>query len=521
MSDGLLEIAFQKCEASGGKTLNLSNMDLKHFPEGIITRFASTLVLLNMGGNSLTSLPDEFSSLSSLRILFFQGNLFEIVPIVLGKMPSLYMLSFKSCRLTSIPPEALSPSVEWLILTDNKLTSLPPTIGSLTKLKKCMLSHNLLTVLPSEMSACRSIELLRLAGNALSSIPEWLLDHPTLSWLCLTGNPCLPSAPSHGSISIGSIGIGGIRRTPLSEVTIGEVLGEGASGTVSKAHWKLKREMDTDIVKEVAIKVFKGVKGSDSTPEEEIFASCLASYSNELTGAGEGQSKDGIDVEHSSVFKCKRDPLLVGKASMTMILAEVTGADSPAVLLELLPPSFEILGSPPNFDTCSRDTWPAGKHPHTSNLTADTILVLLWKVCCACLYLHSKGIAHGDIYAHNILFQSNKAELSADDNPSIGTTTDAIEVRLCDMGAATVYSSTSTGTGPTSALGAALHHMEVRAFGCLVEDLLLHCTRHGVEEQRDGEVLSALESLRDSCMDSTQGNRPSFTVVEQRLSTLL
>jgi Leucine-rich repeat (LRR) protein len=77
-----------------------------------------------------------------LRILFFANNAFKTIPLVLGKMKSLYMLSFKSNQLETIDAQSLSESVGWLILTDNNFAEVPPSIGRLTKLRKLMLAGN-------------------------------------------------------------------------------------------------------------------------------------------------------------------------------------------------------------------------------------------------------------------------------------------------------------------------------------------------------------------------------------------
>src|SRR3546814_20986939 len=52
---------------------------------------ASTLTLLNLGNNRLSSLPEWLADFSELRVLFFANHDFPEVPAVLGKLPSLYM----------------------------------------------------------------------------------------------------------------------------------------------------------------------------------------------------------------------------------------------------------------------------------------------------------------------------------------------------------------------------------------------------------------------------------------------
>ena len=59
------------------------------------------------------------------------------------------------------------------------------------------------------------------------------------------------------------------------DFSIKELLGEGASGLISKAHWFDKKE-------DVAIKVFKGDVTSDGSPEDEMEASIAAGFHESL-----------------------------------------------------------------------------------------------------------------------------------------------------------------------------------------------------------------------------------------------
>ena len=59
------------------------------------------------------------------------------MPRSVARLPRLRMLSFKGCRLTEVG--RLPRSLVWLILTGNRLTSLPRHLENLTRVRKLML----------------------------------------------------------------------------------------------------------------------------------------------------------------------------------------------------------------------------------------------------------------------------------------------------------------------------------------------------------------------------------------------
>jgi Leucine-rich repeat (LRR) protein len=199
---------------------DLANCDLDEFPLALLLPLKETIEMINLGGNSISSLPDEIVQFTKLRILFFADNKFVSFPTILGSMPSLYMVSFKSNLLEDIPEEALSPSIHWLILTNNKLKRLPASIGALTNLRKFLLSGNQLECLPEEMKGCQNLELIRLSVNNLRCLPLWLLQLPKLSWIAFSSN----SFQNHREITSSHI--------PWGSLVLKNLLGEGASGEI-------------------------------------------------------------------------------------------------------------------------------------------------------------------------------------------------------------------------------------------------------------------------------------------------
>jgi len=73
-------------QLAGTRRLKLA-CGLSEFPREILD-LADTLEVLDLSGNALTTLPDDFARLRELRILFASNNPFTELPPVLGQCPN-------------------------------------------------------------------------------------------------------------------------------------------------------------------------------------------------------------------------------------------------------------------------------------------------------------------------------------------------------------------------------------------------------------------------------------------------
>jgi hypothetical protein len=169
-------------------------------------------------------------------------------------------------------------------------------------MQKLMLAGNRLTALPSSMLDMHRLELLRISANRLVTLPDWLFNLPRLSWLAFAGNP-LGVAAAADAVAAAAAVVGDNDDTltevaiptlliPSAKLTLGDVLGEGASGVIYRAVW---RTDDNDDINNgdnkkndddgndsgggggggvgerlVAVKVFKGSVTSDGLPSGEF-----------------------------------------------------------------------------------------------------------------------------------------------------------------------------------------------------------------------------------------------------------
>ena len=294
-----------------------------------------------------------------------------------------------------------------------------------------------------------------LAGNQLTCLPSTMADLHQLRLLRLSANrfetfpEWLWTLPRLSWLALaGNPGLSHTQSLPtIPTLPLGQQLGTGASGTIYRSVYQ-----DRD----VAVKVFNGTLTSDGLPQDELQA-CIAA----------GQHPHIIDS-----------------------LAQLQ--DPPGLVLQLVPDTYHALGKPPSWETCSRDVF---ARQVTSPVSCAR------SIASAARHLHGKTVAHGDLYAHNILI-------------------DGTHCLLGDFGAATYYGD--------SDWGPRLEKIEVRAFGYLVDDLLrwagdeAHAGQEpAVESSQEQPIergdLLTLERLRNDCLSLDPALRPTFDEIVRRL----
>ena len=426
-------------QLKAGQLAGITRLDLScgltEFPREIF-ELADTLEILNLSGNALSRLPDDLHRLPHLRVLFCSDNAFTELPTCLGQCAKLSMIGFKANRISQVPAAALPPQLRWLILTDNCIRQLPEALGERPLLQKLMLAGNQLEQLPRSLAQCHNLELIRIASNRLTHLPDWLLSLPSLTWLAYAGNPVEMAVQVQADDTTPDI--------PWAELALAEVLGEGASGVIHKALWKPQ-------ALPVAVKLYKGTITSDGSPLHEMQA-CIA--------AG----------RHPNLIKVQGR--VVGHPD-----------DQAALVMDLIEPSYRNLAALPSLASCTRDIYA----PDT-RLSVDVALRIARGIASVAAHLHRHGITHGDLYAHNILWNA---------------TGDCL---LGDFGAASFHAVADT------VETRALQRIEVRAFGVLLGELL---------ERIEGEpVDAALVALQARCCQPDVLARPGFEEIEALLHAI-
>lgn len=125
------------------ESINLNGNNIATLPEGLLR--LNRLRFLNIGDNQLTDIPD-FSSLSRLRTLIIDWNLFDDPDAVLRKVAKVWtleVLSAEQCGIEEIPAEihAMRRLREFSLI-NNKIQWLPAELAKLKRLEKIWLSGN-------------------------------------------------------------------------------------------------------------------------------------------------------------------------------------------------------------------------------------------------------------------------------------------------------------------------------------------------------------------------------------------
>ena len=423
---------------------------------------------LNLSAD-LTEFPREIFDLAdTLEVLNLSGNALSSLPDDLGRLHRLRVLFCSDNQFAEVPAVlGQCPRLSMVGFKANQIRTLPAAALP-AALRWLILTDNQLEALPAEIGNCTQLQKLMLAGNRLTELPATLANCTSLELLRVAANeltelpawllalPRLAWLAYAGNPFCAPAEAAAAARHPIGTIDWAELTVEQPLGEgASGVIYRARWQRADTPAAEVAVKLFKGAITSDGLPHSELMA-CISA------GA------------HPNLIAVR------GKVG-----GHPTGAEG--LVLELIAPEFGNLAGPPSLASCTRDVYAAGT---TFGLAAA--LRIAQGVAAAAGHLHGQGILHGDLYAHNILH------------------TPAGEALLGDFGAACFYA--PEGAATTTAL----QRLEVRAFGCLLEELLTHCAAANTEAAPD--TVAALWALQRQCVGPVVSTRPLFAEVSRLLA---
>ncbi len=333
------------------------------------------------------------------------------------------------------------------------------------RLRWLILTDNRIEQLPPEIGRCDRLQKLALAGNRLQALPAEMAACHNLELLRIAANrlaelpawlldlPRLTWLAYAGNPCCLEQEQVALTQSPIAAIDWHELQLQQVLGQGASGVIHLAEQRRADSARPVAVKLFKGEMTSDGRPESEM-AACLAGGEHPhlipLLGRIEGHPQAGQGLV------------------MALVGAE-----------------FRSLAAPPSLASCTRDIYPAD-----SRWSPEIALELASSMASTLAHLHARGVLHGDFYGHNILHDGSGRAL------------------LGDFGAATLLS------GLPADLAAGLQKLEVRAFGCLLEELL----EHTASIAGDDRLLARLAALRDACLGPLPASRPDFKALVAALT---
>ncbi|QBR03817.1 protein kinase [Paraburkholderia pallida] len=416
----------------------------------------------------LSEFPREIFDLAdTLEVLDLSGNALNALPDDLPKLRKLRILFASNNPFTELP--AVLGDCESLSMVGfkaNRIQHVPARALPLP-LRWLILTDNAIETLPDEIGERRNLQKLMLAGNRLRALPETMAALNRLELLRISANhldalpewllrlPRLAWLAYAGNPLNAARERAALANAPVPDIdwhtlALGQALGEGASGVIHRATRLLR---DGHPVEAVAVKLFKGAVTSDGLPDLEM-AACLQAGAH---------------------------------PNLIPVLGKITGhpLDEHGLVMALIDPAFRNLAGPPSLDSCTRDVY-------ADDVWFDRTIALRIArgMASAARHLHRRGIMHGDLYAHNILHDG------------------AGHVLLGDFGAASFHDAGDC------ARAQALERIEVRAFGCLLEELAQRLAGKAADGSAEFDALIA------DCLGEHVEMRPSFDEIVERLEAL-
>ena len=408
----------------------------------------------------LTEFPRELFDLKdTLEFLDLSGNKLSELPSDFGDFKNLKIAFFSNNNFTSLPTVLSNcPKLTMIGFRANKISVFTENALPL-KTQWLILTDNLIEEIPKSIGDCTFLQKMAIAGNKIKTLPEEMSKCVNLELLRISANNLeslpiwLASLPK-----LSWLAFSGNPCTHQKEV----------SKPLQQIHWDTietleqlgegasgvisKAIWNSSTPKEVAIKIFKGEVTSDGYPEDELNNSILSgSHANLIPIIGE--------ISNHSESKN-------------------------GLVMELISSDYKNLGNPPSYDTCTRDVF-----SEDLIFSIDQLINTSKGVASAAKHLHEQSLMHGDLYAHNTMI-----------NP-VGN------ALLGDFGAATCYDKDSE-------LAHLLERLDVRAFGCLLDDLLERV------EEKHSDVYQELTILKEKCFDESVAKRPSFDFIYSQLERL-
>ncbi|XP_062290382.1 E3 ubiquitin-protein ligase LRSAM1 isoform X1 [Scomber scombrus] len=160
---------FSICKVLQKKVFILHNNELRSMlPKGCDITSLTTLKVLDLHENKITSLPEDIGKLTSLQILNVEKNRLKHLPDSIGDLRFLQTLNLKGNCLTELPSSmSYLSSLRTLDLSDNNIVQLPKTLANIRTLESFTLDAAMMTYPPSSVCQEGTESIQRFLCNEL------------------------------------------------------------------------------------------------------------------------------------------------------------------------------------------------------------------------------------------------------------------------------------------------------------------------------------------------------------------
>lgn len=112
----------------------------------------TSVKVLDLRNQHLTSLPPELFELTDLTVLILDNNQLQSIPSDISKLKKLSVLNLRNNQLRELPASITTlPSLHLLTLGNNKLSSLPAGWGAMSRLITLDITQNQFTAFPNTL----------------------------------------------------------------------------------------------------------------------------------------------------------------------------------------------------------------------------------------------------------------------------------------------------------------------------------------------------------------------------------